>query len=224
MYNGIGLSTARGSGTNGYVQRNLSFIRRHKDKVDYKSEEEMKKMDSMLTKAPNQDILLHDRKRKVELKCMEMQELMQDQGYSAEEIEKKVSTFRTMLLAKEGVTDELDKNEAAKSIPKDSHQIAEAQQAKSNQLKAALGISDFFVEGSSLDPNRKAKEENAKAVAMAQKKYMILKEEEEEEVEESSSSPERKRKKKKHRSDSGSAERRDRKHKKSRKRRRHRDE
>ena len=27
MYNGIGLKTARGSGTNGFVQRNLSYIR-----------------------------------------------------------------------------------------------------------------------------------------------------------------------------------------------------
>ena len=33
MYNGIGLQTARGSGTNGYVQRNLGAIRHHKDKV-----------------------------------------------------------------------------------------------------------------------------------------------------------------------------------------------
>ena len=81
MYNGIGLETARGSGTNGYVQRNLSFIRRHKDKVDLKSEEELKKIDALMTKGPNKDILDHERKRKVELKCMEMQELMEEQGY-----------------------------------------------------------------------------------------------------------------------------------------------
>ena len=33
MYNGIGLTTARGSGTNGYVQRNLSLVRNVKEKV-----------------------------------------------------------------------------------------------------------------------------------------------------------------------------------------------
>jgi len=27
MYNGIGLATARGSGTSGYVQKNLSFVK-----------------------------------------------------------------------------------------------------------------------------------------------------------------------------------------------------
>ena len=80
MYNGIGLETARGSGTNGYVQRNMSFIRRHKDNVDYKSEEELRKLDSQLTRGPSREILDHERKRKVELKCMEMQELMEEQG------------------------------------------------------------------------------------------------------------------------------------------------
>ena len=80
MYNGIGLQTARGSGTNGYVQRNLSFIRNQKDRVDYKSEEELKKLDQSMIKQPNKEILDHDRKRKVELKCLEMQELMEEQG------------------------------------------------------------------------------------------------------------------------------------------------
>lgn len=30
MYNGIGLQTPRGSGTSGYVQRNLSFVKNQK--------------------------------------------------------------------------------------------------------------------------------------------------------------------------------------------------
>lgn len=80
MYNGIGLTTARGSGTNGFVQRNLSFVRKHKDRVDYKTEEELNKLDQSLVKKPNREILDHERKRKVELKCMEMHELMEEQG------------------------------------------------------------------------------------------------------------------------------------------------
>ena len=44
-YNGIGLSTVRGSGTNGYVQRNLSTIRRVKEKVGIKTEEELDDLD-----------------------------------------------------------------------------------------------------------------------------------------------------------------------------------
>ena len=45
-YNGIGLSTARGSGTNGYIQRNLSTVRRAKDRVDYKNDEQVRELDS----------------------------------------------------------------------------------------------------------------------------------------------------------------------------------
>ena len=80
MYNGIGLNTVRGSGTNGYVQTNKAFIKRHKDKVDYKSEEQLQKIDAAINKGPNKEILDHERKRKVELKCIEMQELMEEQG------------------------------------------------------------------------------------------------------------------------------------------------
>ena len=39
-YNGIGLSTVRGSGTNGYVQRNLSALRRIREKVGIVSEDQ----------------------------------------------------------------------------------------------------------------------------------------------------------------------------------------
>jgi len=80
MYNGIGLETVRGSGTNGFVTRNLSALRHTKDKVDYKSEEQIKKLDGQMHRGPNKDILEHERLRKVELKCMEMEELMEEQG------------------------------------------------------------------------------------------------------------------------------------------------
>ncbi|ELT98755.1 hypothetical protein CAPTEDRAFT_176903 [Capitella teleta] len=180
MYNGIGLQTARGSGTNGYVQRNLSLVRHTKDKVNYKSEEEIKKLDAEMARPPNEEILAHERKRKVELKCMEMQELMEDQGYTDEEIDRKVSTFRKMLMEKEGVSEKLvDRDSSGRPIVKNSHQVAEASQAKNDALRAALGISEYFVEGSSFDPNRKAKEESARALEMAQKKYAILEEEKE---------------------------------------------
>jgi serine/arginine repetitive matrix protein 2 len=53
---------------------------------------------------------------------------------------------------------------------KETHQLAEANQQKNAQIRAAFGISDYFEDGSSLDPNRKAKEA-AKAAAIPQKKY-----------------------------------------------------
>lgn len=209
MYNGIGLQTARGSGTNGYVQRNLSFIRNQKDRVDYKSEEELKKLEQSMIKTPNKEILDHDRKRKVELKCLEMQELMEEQGYSQDEIDRKVSMFRTMLINKEGVTEgALEKDEHGRPIAKETHQIAEANQEKNKKLKEAFGISDFYVDGSSFDPNRKAKEEEAKA--MAEKRYALVRDSSS--SERSVSPSPKKKKKSKSRDDSSDREsRRDRK-------------
>ena len=175
MYNGIGLATPRGSGTNGYVTRNLSFIRKHKDRVDYKSEEEIRKLENSLIKTPNKDILDHERKRKIELKCMEMQELMEEQGYADDAIEKKVAAFRKVLLEKEGMCDRVvEKDEFGRPVARETHQLAEANQEKNARLRDAFGLSKDYVDGSSFDPARKAKEQAAKAEALAQKKYAII--------------------------------------------------
>lgn len=80
MYNGIGLQTARGTGTNGYVQRNLSHVRNHKETVEYKPDEEIKKLEAYISKKGNAELLKHDRKRKIEVKCLEMEEMMAEQG------------------------------------------------------------------------------------------------------------------------------------------------
>ncbi|KAI9262928.1 cwf21 domain-containing protein [Helicostylum pulchrum] len=96
MYNGIGLHTPRGSGTNGYVVRNLSFVRppptdRDRNTNDFRNGPNMKKANSA--------ILEHDRKRKVEVKCMELSIKLEDEGLSEDVIEERVQELRTSLLA-----------------------------------------------------------------------------------------------------------------------------
>ena len=98
MYNGIGLSTVRGSGTNGYVQRNLSHIRPSKDKINYKTEEDIQKAEAQISRGPNQGILDHERKRKLEVKCLELEDVLRDQGLDDDEVTEKVHTYRQMLL------------------------------------------------------------------------------------------------------------------------------
>ncbi len=100
MYNGIGLETVRGTGTNGYVTRNLSFVRTTKEKVEYKPDEDIKKLEAYINKKGNAELLKHERKRKVELKCAEMEDMMAEEGYTEEEIERKVSKFRKQQLEK----------------------------------------------------------------------------------------------------------------------------
>lgn len=80
MYNGIGLQTARGSGTNGYVQRNLSFVRQGKPKFEPKTEEEFRRFESEYNRPPNEEILEHHRKRKIEVLCLEKEEQLEKTG------------------------------------------------------------------------------------------------------------------------------------------------
>lgn len=132
MYNGIGLQTARGSGTNGYVQRNLSFVRVYKEKVEYKPDEEITKLEAYISKKGNAELLKHDRKRKIEIKCLEMEEMMREQGwvcvhtyswasrnvflnrmfirYNEEDISRKVEKFRKQLLEKDSQKDDSEVN------------------------------------------------------------------------------------------------------------------
>lgn len=57
--------------------------------------------------------------------------------------------------------------------PKETHEIADAQIRRNASLRAAFGVSEHFVEGSSFDPERKAKEAAAK-VALEETKYALI--------------------------------------------------
>lgn len=60
----------------------------------------------------------------------------------------------------------------------ETHQLAEANEKKNERLRAAFGISDNYVDGSSFDPNRRAKEAAAAAANKQQqeqqKQYRYL--------------------------------------------------
>lgn len=46
----------------------------------HKGEEEVRLVEPSLVKKAHREILDHERKRRVELKCMELQEMMEEQG------------------------------------------------------------------------------------------------------------------------------------------------
>lgn len=81
MYNGIGLQTPRGSGTNGHVQRNWAAVKPRAKENTYKTEEDLGNLDKVTHRQPNQEILDHERKRKIELKCAEFADILEEQGY-----------------------------------------------------------------------------------------------------------------------------------------------
>ncbi|TNN34243.1 Serine/arginine repetitive matrix protein 2 [Liparis tanakae] len=161
MYNGIGLTTPRGSGTNGYVQRNLSSLRVKRPRDERGGERDDKdreRLESQLNRQPNADILEHQRKRQLEVKCAELQDMMEEQGYSAEEIEEKVNSFRMMLQEQQ----EPAAAAADRPTATETHALAAANQQKNDRLRAAFGISSDYVDGSSFHADRKEREKEKK--------------------------------------------------------------
>ena len=88
MYNGVGLQTARGSGTSGYVQRNLSHVLPGaKPKLqDYgKILKELMDAPQPLPKPPNQELITHEKKRQIESKVFTLGKKLRAEGQNDEE-------------------------------------------------------------------------------------------------------------------------------------------
>lgn len=90
-YNNIGLGTARGSGTNGYVTRNMSSISNRKSKKWHTGSLVSSPIDTTPT-----HILPHLKKRHIELEVMKYRVSLEDR-LSNEDIESKVSEYRAMI-------------------------------------------------------------------------------------------------------------------------------
>lgn len=103
MYNGIGLQTPRGSGTNGYIQSNKFFMKPKSNKV-LTDASSIKGFDTGqgtagLTRKPNKEILEHDRKRQIQLKLLVLEEKLVEQGYTDTEVAEKLREARETLEA-----------------------------------------------------------------------------------------------------------------------------
>ncbi|KAL0491406.1 pre-mRNA-splicing factor [Acrasis kona] len=147
MYNGIGLNTARGSGTNGYVSRNMAYINPNKTTGQRSSSGLFPDVNKAKLKKANPHILEHERNRKIEAAVFELKFEMEETGkYTAEDIEKALQKCR------EEKTAELNfqKNESESFRDKrrlatgdayvDSHEAREAQLRKNDNMKRALYI------------------------------------------------------------------------------------
>jgi hypothetical protein len=77
MSSNVGLSTPRGSGTSGYVQRNLSHLRPRDVVAPYPKEFDTIKHRQ---RQPDKDILAHDRAREVEVKVFDLRDKLEDEG------------------------------------------------------------------------------------------------------------------------------------------------
>ncbi|KFY18158.1 hypothetical protein V491_04843 [Pseudogymnoascus sp. VKM F-3775] len=161
MSSNVGLTTPRGSGTSGYVQRNLAHLKPREQFKPYPTDGDLKHRQ----RQPDKEILEHDRKRDVEVKVFALQDKLQDEGYvgrsvvrasighpnticsvDEDEIEKRTEELRQKLLGemKRGY----DRRDAKGLKSHQVHELAEAKIRESDRFRSALGISKNYEEGS----------------------------------------------------------------------------
>ncbi|KAG8161561.1 hypothetical protein KVR01_008548 [Diaporthe batatas] len=158
MSDNVGLSTPRGSGTSGYVQRNLAHIRPRDSGAPYppRGGGGPDPFDSPKHKPrqPDRGILEHDRKRAVEVKVLELRDELEDAGdLGDDEIDERCDALRRKLLAAGagGGPDRSRNGGGAGGGPLKMHQVHEMADQKireSERLRRALKIGRDYEEGS----------------------------------------------------------------------------
>merc|ERR1712110_987885 len=102
-----------------------------------------------LGRAPNRDLLTHEKKRKIEIKCVELADLMLEQGYDEEEIKRKVASYREILKEKDPTISKVGKtnDESGKTLAETTHEIAKLNEEQQRKLKDAFGIDRSYKSG-----------------------------------------------------------------------------
>ena len=116
-YNGIGLQSVRGSATSGHIQKNIA------NKISKPGHYESRKPKSLMSKRADEakqsqnkreaykqiksELTKHEQLRRIEVKCMDLQDELEEQGVEPDEIKARVDELRKKLNNKE-----FDENDA----------------------------------------------------------------------------------------------------------------
>jgi serine/arginine repetitive matrix protein 2 len=147
MYNGIGLSTVRGSGTSGYVMKNQAAIKKHKPMIGNYKEilQQFKDNPLMPKKKPNLEIIEHEKKRKIEVKLYEMAEKLKDEGKTQEEVNEIINNEREIMIKQ--MNDKVQESiEAA-----ESHMKSQLKDIQMDKLKSAFRVEGDYQLGNAID-------------------------------------------------------------------------
>jgi hypothetical protein len=153
MSSNVGLTTPRGSGTSGYVQRNLSALKpraHHTTGQPYPSRD----LPGPKVRQPDKAILAHEKERAIEVKVLELRDKLEDEGLDEEEIETRCEELRKELAEKGGDTG----GGKGKLKSYQVHELAAEKEKEQERLRRALGINKDYVEGSYWERREKEKE------------------------------------------------------------------
>jgi len=142
MSSNVGLTTPRGSGTSGYVQRNLSHLKPRDRAAPYDLDDFKKHRQ----RQPDPEILEHERKRKIENEVFKLRDELEEKEVDEEEIDEQCDALRGKL------TKEMDEGrggkEAARGMKQHQvHDLAKAKIEETEKLRRALGIRSDYEEG-----------------------------------------------------------------------------
>lgn len=83
MADNVGLTTPRGSGTSGYVQKNRSLLRPRDKVAPYQKDYDHARH---RPRQPDAEILEHEAKRDIEVKVFELRDKLEEEGYASSNI------------------------------------------------------------------------------------------------------------------------------------------
>ncbi|CAN9354106.1 unnamed protein product [Alternaria sp. RS040] len=144
MADNVGLTTPRGSGTSGYVQKNRSLLRPRDKAQPYPKDWESAKH---RPRQPDAEILEHEAKRDIEVKVLELRDKLEDEGVDEDEIDDQCEGLRRKLDQERKDGRDLGPN-ARRLKSHQVHDLAKAKAEESERLRKALGISADYEEGS----------------------------------------------------------------------------
>lgn len=145
MYNGIGLTSARGSATSGHVTKNLSHVKPnfYREKIQQNTGKQTNSSEidiqAEVNRKGNTDILDHKRKRDLEAQVYQLEEELRDEGCSDEEIEHRSKELRKRLSSRNYSS--MQSNSKISSTM-DSHEMLRRKEVENKKMKDAFGIQD----------------------------------------------------------------------------------
>jgi len=158
MSENVGLTTPRGSGTSGYVQRNLSNLkpRQHPyarsnlstSKSSYDDDSSRYRQ-----RQPDAEILDHERKRAIELQVFELRDKLEEEGKADEdEIDEQCEALRRKLTTPMPTGPAAERTKESSAGRRDLksyqvHELAEEKIKETEKLRKAFGISNDYEEG-----------------------------------------------------------------------------
>ncbi|KAH8716882.1 cwf21 domain-containing protein [Phaeosphaeriaceae sp. PMI808] len=144
MADNVGLTTPRGSGTSGYVQKNRSLLRPRDKVAPYPKDWDNAKH---RPRQPDAEILEHEAKREIEVKVFELRDKLEEEGVDEDDIDDQCEALRRKLDQERTEGKDLGPN-AKRLKSHQVHDLAKAKIEESERLRKALGISEDYEEGS----------------------------------------------------------------------------